>query len=584
MTAAQQEAERLASPATGTRAGRRLLRGTPVAMIIAAMVVLIVLPIGFLVYASVVSDPPRPGSWPTSWTLDNFAWVFQAGHLRSVGNSLIIGVGGSAAAVTVGGLLAWIAARTNVRGRGLVQVAGIIPLFLSPFIGALAWSLVASPERGYINLFFAELGLPFNVDLYTMGGIIFIMGLYYAPYTYLFVYSALTLMNPELEEAASTHGASLMKVLTKVTFPLVRPALLGAIVLTAALIMEDFPVPQLLGAPAGISTVPSTVFRLMTQSPAEPNIAAAAGVQFLTILVILVAVQRTFLKGRDYTTVSGKGFRPRHTDIGKWRWVALGFTLLYLLLAVVVPIMTLIISALRTQTYVAGMADLFDVAKMSFDNFVDVLMYEPFQQGFKNSLLVAALTALIGGAVHFLAAFFANRRKGRTGTIIEQLAMAPAAIPALILGLGLLWTWIRFPGSIYGTVVVLALACIARFFPQGYRGIASTIGQVHSDLEDSAVTAGATRSRAVREITLPLIRTGVLSTVLLLIILSLRELSAALFLFTHRTQVLSIVIYEQWESGNWARVAAMSIWFSLLLAVIVIVSRRWLSSAASVSR
>src|SRR5690606_5743809 len=144
------------------RNGRRLLRGVPTTLLILAMVILIVVPLGFLLYASLVSDPPRPGSWPTSWTLDNFVRVFQPGHLTAVGNSLLIGVGGSLLAVTIGGVLAWLAARTDVPGRPLIQVAGIVPLFLSPFIGALAWSLVASPSRGYINLFLQELGIPFT--------------------------------------------------------------------------------------------------------------------------------------------------------------------------------------------------------------------------------------------------------------------------------------------------------------------------------------------------------------------------------------------------------------------------------------
>src|SRR3990170_4335740 len=159
---------------------------------------------------------------------------------------------------------------------------------------------------------------------------------------------------------------------------------------------------------------------------------------------------------------------------------------------------------------------------------------------------------------------------------IEYLVMLPVAVPALLIGMGFLWAWIWLPLPIYGTLWILALAYIARFLPQGFRSISATIGQVHHDLEDGARVAGASLVRAAWSILTPLILPGIAATMLLLFILSMRELSTSLFLFTTDTRVLSIVIYEQWEAGQWSRVAAMSLTYSALLLAFTVLGRRWL--------
>jgi iron(III) transport system permease protein len=159
--------------------------------------------------------------------------------------------------------------------------------------------------------------------------------------------------------------------------------------------------------------------------------------------------------------------------------------------------------------------------------------------------------------------------------LIEYIAMWPVAVPSLVIGLGFLWFWISLPVPIYGTVAVLVLAFVAHFMPQGFRGISSSIGQVDRDLEEAALMSGANRLRANLAVTVPLIRTGIVSTMLLLFILSMREISTAIFLFTSDTRLLSILVYDQWESGNFPRVAAISIIYSLILLAITLVARRW---------
>jgi iron(III) transport system permease protein len=293
-------------------------------------------------------------------------------------------------------------------------------------------------------------------------------------------------------------------------------------------------------------------------------------------MIVLVWVQSRLLKERSFVTVTGKGFRPKINKLGPWRWPAFAFAVAYLCLAVLFPIFALAQSALRPHSYIADTADLFDASNFGLANFAEVFSYGPFLRAFWNSILVGVMTAVAGGVFHFILSYYVNRTTMPLRRPIEYIAMLPVAIPALLIGMGFLWAWISLPVPIYGTLWILALAYVARFLPQGFRAISATIVQVHHDLEDSARVAGATRARAVWSILTPLILPGVASTMLLLFILSMRELSTSLFLFTTDTRVLSIVVYEQWEAGRWPIVAAMSLVYSALLLVFTIVGRGFL--------
>jgi iron(III) transport system permease protein len=553
----------------------RLRASGPLIPLAAILVVLVGLPLALLVLTSFIDVAPRPGAGLGSFTLDNYAQLAGPGNLNAAWNSLVISLFGTALAMLIGGLTGWLAARTDVPFRGLAQLAGIVPLFMSALVGTLAWALIASPRAGYINVGLEALGIGMTVNIYSMGGIVFVMGLFYAPYAFLLINSALTLMNPELEEAGSVHGGTMRRILGKVTFPIVTPAVAGSAILTFVLISENFPVVQILGSAGSIETLPARLFRLMVASPQRANEAAALGIALLVLLSVIIYAQRRLISRRSYVTVSGKGFRPRKIRLGRWRWPAFAFVVAYLMLAVVLPYFALLESALRRHQFLDGFLDLFDGSAFGMQNFTAAAGYRPFQEGLQNSLIVALATAVLGGALHFVLAYVVRRTTIPGRGLLEYVTNVPLAVPALVLGMGFLWSWLRLPVPVYGTLVILVMAFVARFLPQGFQGVSSTIVQVDKDLEDAAIVAGAKRRRAVSTVTLPLVKTGVVSTMLLLFILSFRELSAALFLFTSDTRTLSVVIYDQWESGQWPRVAAMSLMYSLVLLVVTLVGRRW---------
>lgn len=580
LTATQPQPPPRKEASGSARRARGLRRNAWSFALIAVLAVLVVFPLALLLYASLSDTLPRPGSVLGNFTTEWYASLWSPANIDATRNSLLTASGGTALALLFGAGTAWLAARTDVPARWMVQLSGIVPLFVSSLVGALAWSLLLSPNAGYLNILIEPLGLPFTPNIYSLWGIIFVFGIYYAPYAFLLIYSALSLMNPELEEAARVHGATDARTAGMITFPLVKPALLAATLLTFALTIENFPVPTLLGTPGGIVTLPSFIYRLMNAAPPRANQAAAIGMILLVALGAVIAVQRRILSKRSYTTVTGKGFRPRRIELGRWRWPAFAFCALYVLLAVVLPFLALALMALRDQPFIAGPAALFDMSVLSLDTFVEVVDYAPFQVGLKNSIITGVLAAVFGGLLHLFMAFTVHRTRAAGRQVIEYLAVLPVIMPAIVLGMGMLWTWFFLPFPIYGTLTILVIAFAVRFMPQGYSSISTSLQQVHPDLEESAQVCGAGRVRAAGEVTMPLIQSSIVSAMLLLLILSMRELSAAIFLFTSDTRVLSIVIFDFWDSGSVPRAAAASILYSLLLGAIAVVARRRLGSSA----
>jgi iron(III) transport system permease protein len=554
---------------------RRSRRYLPMGVLLVVLVVLVVLPLGILLFATFTDLPPRPGAAATTYTLGHYREVVSLGALTAFRNTVVIGLGGTALSLLIGTSLAWLAARTDVPFRPLVQVTGLAPLFISALVGAAAWALLASPRRGFINLLLQDLGVPFGVNVYSLGGMIFVFALYYTPYVFILTNSALTLMNPELEEAGAVHGGRFRQVYLHITIRLITPALLAAATLTFVLIMENFSIPQLLGVPAGIRTVPAEIFRLVATTPSRPNLAAATGAVLLVITATLIYLQRKLLSGRDYTTVTGKGLKPYITPLGRWRWVAFGGVALYLTLAVVLPMFALVQTGLRDVQFIPDFLSLLDLSAFSLRHVRDTLELRSFRDGLYNSIVASTGAAITGILLYVVMAYMTHRSRLRGRWVVEYLANWPLAVPSLVVGLGFLWTWILLPVPIYGTLYILMAAYVARFMPQGFRGISSSLQQIHPELEESARVSGATATGATTKVTLPLIRTGVASTAVLIFVLSFRELSTAIFLFTSDTRVLSIVIYESWESGVWPRVATMSVIYSALLLVVTVIARRW---------
>jgi iron(III) transport system permease protein len=570
--------ERPASPLTklGRRTRGGLGRNVRSLLVYGILFLLVIGPLGGLVYQSFAPDRGESGGLG----LQNYRAVTTPAIRDAALNSLLVGVGATICSLVVGGGLAWLVARTDVPGRALVQVAGFVPLFFSAVVGALAWSALASPTTGYLNSLLDALRIPVTLNVYTLPGIIFVLTLYYAPFAYIMIQAGFSLASGDLEGAARVHGASGWRTATHITFPLVLPSMVGAAILIFVIVAENFPVVEILGSFARINFLPTHIFRLVNEAPPRNGDAAAIGVIALVLLLALIWFQSRYVHRRSYVTVGGKGARPDTIRLGRWRWPAFGLAALYILLSAVLPMVALFLGAFRKNTFYRGFGDLVDPAGFTGEHFRRAMGYEPFQIGLRNSIVLATAAAIVGMVLHFLIAYGAKRRAVHGSGAIEYIVLAPVAMPALLLGLSFVAFWLRLPVPLFGTMAILVIAYVARFIPQGFENFASTLVKVDEQLEDSAVTAGAPRWRAIFSITLPLLRSTAVSTAMLLFILAFREVTVALFLYTPSTRPLSVVIYNQWSSGSWARVASMSIVFTGALLVAALIGRRSMGRAA----
>ncbi|TQL45037.1 iron(III) transport system permease protein [Homoserinimonas aerilata] len=565
-----------ASTAAGR--SRRTLRRLPVPIVLyGVLAVLILLPVALVVLSAVTSTTPRPGNISLDGlTLSNFGSVFaDAGARTATLNSLVVGVGASILALAIGGFLAFISARTNVHMRRFLYLVGLIPMFLPSYVGALAWAILGAPNAGLLNVILRDIGIPGFVDVYNIVGLIFVLGIYYAPYAFLLIHSSFSLMNPDLEEAASVHGAPVSRVLRRVTFPLATPAILGSAILIFTLTIENFPVSQIIGAAGGLDTLPTFIWRLMNSTPSRGNEAAAVAIALVITVLIATLVQRRILAKRNFTTVSGKGVKPRRINLGRGRVPALIVGLVYFVLSAVLPLLALLVVALHDSPYISTFTNAFEPGVWTIDAFADAVSSATVQKATVNSVVVGIGTAIAGTLLAFIVAYVVNRTKlpGRSG--LEYISMLPLAVPAIVLGLGLMWTWLLLPIPIYGTLVIMIVAFTAAQMPQGFRGIAGSILQVDKDLEDSAVMHGASRARAVTRITLPLMRVGITSTFLLLLMLAMRELTVPLFLFTTNTRLLSIVIFDNFENGVLQSSAAISLLYCVVIFALAALAQRY---------
>ena len=558
-----------------TKALGNLRKSAPATIIIAILSVLVLLPLALVLLAAFSDAVPRPGNISLGGlTLENLVLLATPEALGALGNSVMVGAGSAVVALIIGAFLAFVCARTDAPMRKFIFFIGMAPMFIPALVGALAWSLLSSPSAGYLNILLRDVGLDFVINIYSLPGLIFVLGIFYAPYAFLLMHSSLSMMNADLEEAATVHGATLKTMLRTVTLPLALPAVLGSAILVFALTMENFPVAQVIGNPAGIDTLPTYIYRLMNATPAKSNQAASIAIVLTAALLIITAVQQRIINKRKFTTVTGKGNRPRQVPLRKLRWPFTIIALAYFGVAVILPMVALLAASMQATPFVASISQLFETGALSFSKLGDVLISHDFQLALRNSVLVAIFAAAAGTTLSFVASYVRYRTKSRGGQLIELIAMTPLAVPAIVMGIGLLWTWLILPVPVYGTLAILAIACVAVFLPQGYRGISASMLQMDQDLEDSAVMLGARRSKAIISVTLPLMRVGITSSFLLFLMLSMRELSASIFLFTSNTRILSILVFDNFDNGQSQAAAAVSVLYIVVIAVLAVIAQK----------
>jgi iron(III) transport system permease protein len=542
-----------------------------VSIVVAAAVIL---PLLVLVVSSFqVLDP---GGFDTVWGLDNYRTLFTDRVIpKAFVNTLIVCLGSTVLSTFLGVALAWINARTNSPGRDRMEPYNLVPFFLSPFVGAIAWHNLAGGETGLFNSWARDYlgvqGSLFNVD--NLYGVIWVTGLFFAPLVYLFVVGSLRRMDPSLEDSARTTGAGLMRTVMTVTLPLVAPSILSGAIIVFVTTAGEFGVPFKLSAPYGWQTLTTQIFSKAVGDDANVYLGSAMSMALGVITVILIWIQQRYIAPRSFITVTGKGFRPNVIDLGRWRWAAFAFNLSYILVAVVLPILCLFVVSLH-PVWQARIIP----SDLTLHNYVRTLFFwapdhiAASTNGIVNSFILAFAGASIAMVLSLVVSTMIHRTKGFGSRLLDFLCVVPIGFPGIVIAMGVLVTYIRTP--VYATLWILLIGYITRFFPYGQRNVSSVMLAISEELDQSSRMAGASWLTTLRRITIPLLKPGIFAGWVLLFIIFLRELSISIILYTSGTETLSVGVYYLANYENETLTSALSMTQTVMLLACVFIFRR----------
>jgi iron(III) transport system permease protein len=535
-------------------------RSAPVWIIAAAaLLLLMLLPLGWLGYLSVSGEG--------GLTLAHYARVFTDARLqKALWNTVVLAFWSALLSLAIGAPMAWLTARTDLPGkrviRGLVMASFVTP----PFLGAFAWVMLAGPNAGYLNKLYRGLtgaAAPL-LNIFTMPGLIFVVALYTFPYVYIMIVNTLELIASDLEEAASILGASRLWVALTVTLPMVAPAILSGFILSVLQALALFGSPAILALPAGFHTITTQIWALF-QYPPKVEMAAAFSVPLLLATALLLFLQKKLLGRRGYAAVGGKGGQRRQIALGPWRQPALVACLAVMACAIFLPY-----GILAKAAFSRAWAQPLTWDNVTLGNWSFTFLSISTQTAIVNTLELGILTACVGAGLATLLAYITNRRLIVGHQLLAFLALAPVVIPGVVLAVGLFIAYTRPPFLLYGTLWILFLAYLTKEMPVGYSQSDATFRGIHPELEEAGRILGAGRLRVLGEITAPLARSGIIATWCFIFIGVIRELSVSILLFTPNTKVMSVVIFDLKEEGQFGAIAVLGL-FMLAVTFLAVV-------------
>ncbi len=441
-----------------------------------------------------------------------------------------------------------------------------------PFLGAIAWELLAAPNSGLLNqLYRASTGAGPDVSLfniYTLSGVIFVISCYTFPYVFVLVANALDRIPGDLEDASSMLGAGAFRTARRVTIPLALPAVAAGALVAFLQAMTLFGSPAILALPAGFHTLTTKIWSLF-QYPPKPEVAAAASLPLLVLTIGLLRAQAAVLGRRGYTVVGGKSGAPRPVRLGPLRWPAFALCLAMLCLSVFLPYGALFNAAFSRIPSQPLTLDGFTLEHVRFV----FLELSATKLAMKNTLYLGLAAATCGTLLALVVSWLTSRAvPGHR--VLGFLATAPIAIPGIALGVGLFLAYTRGPVVLYGTLWILLLAYVTIELPAAYQQLQASFRALSPELEEASRILGASRLETLRRVTAPLLGPSLIATWCFVFVAVVRELSAAVILFTSETKVLSVLIFDLNESGDLAAIAILGLTMLVLTALIILAANR----------
>lgn len=523
---------------------------------------------------------------PQGWTLQNYLSAYSMPlFYQALGTTLWLAAVGTFITVVIAVLFAWLIERTDMPLRNLAWTLILIPMAIPGVLFALGWALLLAPKTGAMNVVLRGglemVGIRLTegpLNIYSLGGLIFLDGLRGVTTVFLMVVGAFRMMDPSLEEAARVSKAGPAATFFQVTLPALAPAILAAGIYSFISSMESFEAPLAVGLRGGVFVLSTLIyFTTRIQAPFEYGLGAAFGVSYMVLMVILLIGYRRILRHSErYSTVTGKGFRPRVISLGKWRYAALGLFVIYFLLAVAAPFAVLLWTSVLPGYRVPSVEAL---SLVSLKNYVDVFNNPRVLPALWNTSVLMLVAATATMLLAFVVSWIIVRSQVKGRGLLDSLVFIPHAIPGIVIALALMMAYLSAPlryTGVYGTVWILAMGFIVSYIAFGTRLMNGAVVQIQKELEQAAYVCGATPTRTLLAITLPLLFPAFAAGWVWVAVHTLRGFSIPLMLSSKRNEVFAVLMWDYWDRGLVPTASALGVLLILVLIPLTLIMRRFI--------
>lgn len=565
------------SDPAASRRHTRFDLSTPLFVLLAVVLcVLVLLPMFWLAYYAVTDKAGSP-------TLANLARLFSDATIRRaffISFAMAACVGFFSCIVATP--LAWLVARTDMPGQRFIRSLVTASFVTPPFLGAIAWTMLAAPNSGILNDIYRWV---FDLDrteslfnIYSFSGLVFTMTCYSFPFVFTLVANAFDKVPSDIEEASAILGGKPGTTLRRITLPMVLPAMLAGSLVAIVQAFTMFGSPAILALPAGFHVLTTKIWSYF-QFPPRLDLAAASAVPLLIVTMLLLWGQRWLLGRRGYTVLGGKSGTPRRFELGRWKWLGGAYVLFILCVTIIFPYLALLKVALTRN-----ISESLSWSTLTFHNFHFVLFeFSSTRLAIWNTLILGLSTATLATVLALVVSYLVARQAVRGSGFLGMLATAPIAIPGVVLGVGLFLAYANPTFGLYGTLWILLIAFLTIELPAGYQQLSSAFLGVHPELEEASRILGATRLKTLWRITAPLLRTSLVAAWCFVFIGTIRELSATVLLTTAQTKLVSVIIYDLNESGDSGAIAVLGILLLIVSFTVVFIANK-VSAIGSVSQ
>ncbi len=549
-------------------------RGAALALLIVLLAYQVIIPFVMIIWTSLkVVRPGEADFLSFSFTLANYLRAFgSASFWRTSWNTLAFALASTLLAFVMGAFVAWVVGRTNTPLARLVGILLVGRIVIPGVLITISWILIASPNIGLVNQVVLDLtGLRNVVNIYSFWGMVWVQALEMVPLIYLLLAAAFQAMDPRLEEASTMTGAGNWRTLRRISLPLALPAVGAALLLLFVTTIETFEVPLLMGGRAGLRVYTTEIFYDTARTPIDWGLASTYSIALLGVAIALLFFYfRLIRHGERYQTITGKDFRPRRIDLGRWRYLTCALALFLVFLITGVPFLMMLYASLL-PFYQAPSVAAFD--SMSLANYWTLFHNSKTVGPMINSTILGPTVAFAVVLVVALISYFVQKTSIRGRHILDLLAFAPIAIPSVVLGATFFWFYLLVPLPLIGTLTIIGLAYLTKYMPVALRFVSASMMQIHSELDEAAQVAGVPWWRNFFKVILPLLKPGLLAAWFWVMVHAYRELTIALMLARSQNRTAAVVIYDLWEEGSFLLLSAFGVLMFMLL--IALASLAW---------